>query len=125
MMQTVHAKLLLIDDDPNFLDITERRLRVSSNPTFEIASARSWADALPLLSDNPALILLDVRMNSLSGDRLCKIIKERNPAIRVTLYSSEPEANLSKLARESGADGYLSKSATRQQLIEHICKLLP
>ncbi|HEU4403685.1 MAG TPA: response regulator [Polyangiaceae bacterium] len=107
-------KILLIDDDERFLEVTERRLGPRE---FKVATAQSWVDAIPHLREPPDLVLLDVRMVSLSGARLCSLIKERHPHTAVVFYSSEPEASLRALTFEHGADGYLSKSADRAELV--------
>lgn len=114
-------KILLIDDDERFLEVTERRL---VRRGLVIEKARSWVDAIPLLRAPPDLVLLDVRMVSLSGARLCSLIKERHPRTLVVFYSSEPEAALRALCFEHGADGYVSKSVDRAELLSIVSSLL-
>ena len=121
MIPASQACVLLIDDDERFLDMTARRLQSTGMTVYK---ARSWIDAQPHLGSRPQLVLLDIRMATLSGEVLCTLIKKNYSPIRVLFYSSEPEGILRELAAEHGADGYLTKSADREELLEVLTALL-
>lgn len=121
MIPPSQAKVLLIDDDERFLDVTARRLQVTGMTVFR---ARSWVDAVPHLRSKPHVVLLDIRMASLSGDVLCALLKKNHSPILVLFYSSESEATLRELAAEHGADGYLTKSADREELLDLLMRHL-
>lgn len=121
MLTDERPKVLLIDDDERFLEVTVRRL---VRRGLVIETAQSWVDAMPHLREAPDLVLLDVRMVSLSGARLCSLIKERHPGTLVVFYSSEPETTLRALTSEHNADGYVSKSVDRAELLSIVSSLL-
>jgi two-component system nitrate/nitrite response regulator NarL len=121
MIPASQAKVLLIDDDERFLDVTARRLQTTGMTVYK---ARSWVDAIPHLRSRPHLALLDIRMATLSGEVLCSLLKKEYSPIRVLFYSSEPEGILRELAAEHGADGYLTKSADREELVEVLTAML-
>lgn len=59
----------------------------------------------------PDLVLLDVNMPALPGDRLCELIR-RDPAfsaIAIYLYSSNDEDILRQSVKQYNADGYICK----------------
>ena len=114
-------RILLIDDDERFLDVTSRRLQATG---MAVNRARSLREALPHLGRRPHAVLLDLRMAVLSGEELCALLKRDYSPIRVFFYSSEPESTLRELAAEHGADGYLSKSADREELVELLLRHL-
>jgi CheY-like chemotaxis protein len=58
----------------------------------------------------PDALVLDVSMPALDGDRLAAVIAELRRNIVIILHSSLPASELSVLARQSGANGYITKS---------------
>lgn len=108
--------MLVVDDDPLIGRIVERVLRQTP---YEVVSTRRSIGVLNLIATHrPALVLLDVNMPGLGGPSLVKLIRE-DPAIRETtvlLHSAIDEAALAHKARESGADGYIAKTAGVQTL---------
>ena len=119
-MSAAGKLVLVIDDDGNFLDLSARRLEKSG---FRVLKASSWIDATPHLRQNPDVVLLDVHLISLDGDAICKILKKRFPDLKILLFSSEDETRLKMLAEEAQADGYVSKSASHQELVDRIMQV--
>jgi two-component system nitrate/nitrite response regulator NarL len=97
--------------------VTSRRLQAAG---MAVHRAQSLREALPHLGQRPRVVLLDLRMAVLSGEELCALLKRDFSPIRVLFFSSEPESTLHELAAEHGADGYLSKSADREELLEFL-----
>lgn len=122
-MRDQPASILLVDDSEiaraSVTDILERHgYRVRS-----LASAFGVSAALA--SETPDLILLDVSMPGLRGDRLAEIVRRNFTfSCPVVLYSALDSAELGKLSMAAGVDGYISKSATEPELIATIAKHL-
>jgi len=70
----------------------------------------------------PDLILLDVMMPLMPGDKKARALKsrERSRQIPVLLMSSKEETELRSLVADSGADGYLTKPFSCRQLVHTI-----
>jgi len=70
----------------------------------------------------PDLIILDVMMPLMAGDKKARALKsrERSRQIPVLLMSSKEETELRSLAADSGADGYLTKPFSHRQLIHTV-----
>lgn len=70
----------------------------------------------------PDLIVLDVNMPAISGDKICRLIRGISGSINplIILYSSIPEVELRKLATECGADGSVSKDGYSRNLLKAI-----
>jgi len=117
-------KILVIDDSKMALDWARQIL---SPQGFEvITSDTALGTHAAVMSKQPDLVLLDVGMPGLSGDILCKLLKE-NPRTKdklVILYSSLPEDELKELAKQSNADGYIKKTEDTGKLVEQINGLL-
>lgn len=75
----------------------------------------------------PDLILLDVMMPLMSGEKKARALKsrERSRQIPVLLMSSKQEEELRSLAASSGADGYLTKPFSAAKLLCTLQNFLP
>jgi CheY-like chemotaxis protein len=67
----------------------------------------------------PDLVLLDVKMPNVNGEQFCRFIKSNAlfAGIKVLLCSGENEAELQRICREAGADGYVQKDALIAKVI--------
>jgi DNA-binding NarL/FixJ family response regulator len=65
-----------------------------------------------VLRNNVGVVVIDVFMPQMRGDHLATLFRN-NPRfnrVGLLLVSSEPEAQLERIASEAGADGIVSKS---------------
>jgi DNA-binding response OmpR family regulator len=107
-MAEAPLRVLVVDDDVMQLRLVERTLRAEgfqveacSNPIGVSNLVRSYV---------PDIVLLDVNIPALSGDRLLEIARRgAPPATRFILYSSSDATTLRGLAMRVGADGWISK----------------
>ena len=116
------SKILIIDDDLDFGDLTRRRL---SRMGFDVklhAGAHGAMDLL--LRDGFDLVILDVKMPGLDGTEVIKMIRTRTGHVCVMFYSSSDSTELRRLADAHGAQGYLTKTATMGELEFRVRALL-
>lgn len=68
---------------------------------------------------HPDVALLDVRMPGLDGLEVCRRVRALEPAstTRIMLLSAYMDESVVERAREVGADAYLSKAASRREII--------
>jgi CheY-like chemotaxis protein len=90
-------KIMVIDDDPDFVEIT--RIILESNG-YEVTGAYNGEEAMSLMYDEkPNLILLDIMMNQpLDGVEFCKQIQDK-PELRkipIIIISSINHSQISK-----------------------------
>lgn len=113
--------IVVIDDDPVTLMMVSDFL---SEAGFQVSVAECgvYSNHLIYGRRKPDLILLDVMMPMMSGDRKVQALKRREKSrnIPVVLMSSKEEIELQHLVRQSGADGYLHKPFNSQFLIKKI-----
>jgi PAS domain S-box-containing protein len=86
-------QILIVDNDPVFLALLAKFLKKDG---FHVLTAKDGAFALKILkSVTPDVILLDLVMPNVSGDRLCRMIREMDTAAKdayivlVTAVASE------------------------------------
>jgi two-component system OmpR family response regulator len=112
-------RVLVVDDDPDLLDLVARSLRVHG---IEVETHLSALGVHTRIRDSvPDVVLIDVNFPSLKGDKVVALARSQAPAgTRFVLYSASDEAQLRALAKASGADGYLSKSVQGEELARKI-----
>jgi DNA-binding response OmpR family regulator len=115
-------RVLIVDDDAQQLDLVSRRLRLEG---FDVATAASSLGTSKLIrSFLPQVVLLDVNIPALAGDKLLSVARRFAPAgTRFVLYSACDESRLRELARETQADDWISKSTDLAMVAERIRKL--
>lgn len=66
------ARILVVDDEPDFVETLGERLRFEQ---YEVISASSGSDALKKLSPPPDMILLDIMMPEMDGVAFFKTLR--------------------------------------------------
>lgn len=124
------AKILIIDDDPNFVEATKAILESKS---YKVVAAYDKNEGMEKInSEKPDLILLDIMMKKLDdGFTLCYKLKH-DPELKkipVLAISAITEETGLKFSSETDgeyfeADDYVEKPVKTDDLLERIEKLL-
>ena len=123
-METKTFKILLVDDEPDILEILSYPLK---NEGFQVHTANNGLEAIKLAKDiQPHLIVLDVMMPEMDGIEACEIIR-KDPKISnalITFLSARGE-DYSKIAGfNAGADDYITKPIKPKVLVSKVKSLL-
>ena len=123
-MDTKTFKILLVDDEPDILEILSYPLK---NQGFQVHTANNGLEAINLAKDiQPHLIVLDVMMPEMDGIEACEIIR-KDPKISnilITFLSARGE-DYSKIAGfNAGADDYITKPIKPKVLVSKVKSLL-
>ena len=123
-METKTFKILLVDDEPDILEILSYPLK---NEGFQVRTANNGLEAIKLAKDiQPHLIVLDVMMPEMDGIEACEIIR-KDPKISNTLitFLSARGEDYSKIAGfNAGADDYITKPIKPKVLVSKVKSLL-
>lgn len=119
-------RIVVIDDSPLVLAMASDALEEAGHRVFATDSGIEANQFIYSAEQRPDLILIDVMMPMLNGDRKVRLLKERVSSrdIPVLLMSSKPEPELEALTRSSGADGYISKPFSKYTLLQKVGGLL-
>jgi two-component system alkaline phosphatase synthesis response regulator PhoP len=128
-MEMEKKKILIIDDDEDFLEGTKIALEANN---FKVYTAISGEDGLKKLKeDKPHLIILDIMMPKKSGFQVCKELKKdveynKIPVIILTALSQKiGETNIAlSEGFELEAEDYIDKPVEIKELIKRINELL-
>ncbi len=83
-------RVLVVDDDPDVLDMLARALR---HLGFDVAPAAGGEEALRRFRERPAdVVLRDVRMRGVDGPETLRALRGLDPAVRCVLMSGIPAA---------------------------------
>ena len=115
-------RVLVVDDDLEQLELVRRFL---SGSEFQVQTSSSPIGVSNIVRDFcPDLILFDVNIPALSGDRLLSLVRRNTTSsARLVLYSSSDPDELRRLAREVSADDWIPKGLSPRELADRIRRL--
>jgi twitching motility two-component system response regulator PilH len=117
-------KILIVDDSPTALRMTREALIEKG---FETAVAVDGEAALEVaMSEQPALVLLDIVLPKKNGFQVCRKLKTDAGTrdMKVILLSSKKEDTDREWGLRQGADAYLTKPYELDELVSHIEQIL-
>jgi len=117
-------KILLIDDSEITLALEKS---VLESRGYDVRATSTLMEFERTLQDwKPHLILTDIHMPEATGADICRTLKNEygTQDIPIVLFSSLPDDELSRLAEQVGADGYLSKANGLDAMGEKVDQLV-
>ena len=119
--------VLIVDDSSVMRKIVERALRQADLELNTVYEAGNGVEGLDLLSSRSVqLVLSDINMPSMDGLEFLRQMRSRNlasgvPVVMITTESSEEHV---KQAIQAGAQGYIRKPFTPEQVKERVLPLV-
>jgi two-component system chemotaxis response regulator CheY len=120
-------RTLIVDDSSVMRKIVERALRQAGLDPMTVHEAGSGTEGLELLKDKQVdLILSDINMPSMDGLEFLRQIRAQNlaPGVPVVMITTESSEEHVKQAILAGAQGYIRKPFTAEQVKERVLPLL-
>jgi len=111
-------RILVCDDSPIIGEMMALELRARGHNVCLTSDPMEFDRQLEAF--DPEMVFLDIQMPEMSGDEVCKRLRQQMNPVPVIFISSLPDAELAQLTRAAGADGFLSK----QHGMEEICAYL-
>ncbi len=107
VMTETPAKVLLVDDEREFVQTLSERLRIRD---VDAAIAYDGESALHLINeDEPDVMILDLKMPGIDGIEVLQRVKKTNPKIKVIILTGHGGENERETCMEMGAFAYLQK----------------
>ncbi len=124
VLNLTHMKILVAEDELMTLKTIETRLRRDG---FEVISTVDGREALSQIELScPDLIITDVMMPFASGLEIVEAVKKRSgKKIPVIILSSLGQENVVLEAFELGADDYITKPFSPNELSVRVKRFLP
>ena len=122
----VARKILIVDDEEDIVNLTEKFLQLENYETLTCSSGSEALEIVEEKHEDIALVLLDIMMPNLNGYEVLKSIKSNDKFshILVVLFTVKNFFEDIKKGKELGADGYLVKAVSGNEIINYIKNLL-
>jgi CheY-like chemotaxis protein len=116
----VQKKVLIVDDSPAQVKLIQGLLEPEGYPSVGLNDPRRVEEAIT--AERPCMILLDVVMPERNGFQVCRELKSNTEfsAIPVVLVTSKDTPSDRYWGEQQGADGYVTKPFTREELLRAV-----
>jgi two-component system, OmpR family, KDP operon response regulator KdpE len=119
--QVANTRALVVEDDPNIVDLIRSNLAVRG---FDTVVSADGARALQLLdTEEPDIVLLDLMLPEADGFELCRLMRERS-GVAIIVVSARGGERDKVTALNMGADDYLTKPFSIEELLARISATL-
>lgn len=123
-MKKTEIKILLVDDEPDILEIVSYNL---ASEGYQVVTAKNGLEAVKKAKkERPQLIILDVMMPEMDGIEACELIRkipELNETI-ITFLTARGEDYSQVAGFDAGADDYITKPIKPKVLVSKVKALL-
>jgi two-component system KDP operon response regulator KdpE len=110
-------KILIADDDPQLLKALRITLRSQG---YEIITAQDGESGIrKAIDEHPDLFILDIGMPGLNGIQVIQVIRGWNTA-PILVLSGRADAREKVRALDAGADGYVTKPVSIDELLAYV-----
>ncbi|MGO4913731.1 response regulator transcription factor [Leeuwenhoekiella sp. W20_SRS_FM14] len=123
-MKKKEIKILLVDDEPDILEIVGYNL---SNEGYQVITAENGKEGVKMAKKhNPHLIILDVMMPEMDGIEACEQIRKlpEHTETIITFLTARGEDYSQVAGYDAGADDYITKPIKPKVLVSKVKALL-
>lgn len=118
-------RVLVVDDDPYYLDVIPAALAKSGD--YKVFVASTGFDAGTQVAEhNPHVIILDIHLSDMDGRMVCERVKSRaeTKATRILAISGYIDDDEAKMLTDYGFDDYLKKPFSLADLCSRVERLM-
>ena len=117
-MSSTGIKVLLVDDEMDFLETLAKRLTLRK---LQVSTATSAEQALQRLEQSETeVVVMDVKMPGMDGITAIKEIKRNHPLVEVVMLTGHADLEASAEGMANGAFDYLLKPVAIDDLVYKI-----
>jgi CheY-like chemotaxis protein len=103
-------KVLVVDDNADYIELVRTILVQSQNPKFDILSAENLAEGLEkLVTDKVDVVLLDMTLPDSNGIDTLRKVLTKAPELPIVMLTGHADEGLAIQALHEGAQDYLVK----------------
>lgn len=115
-----NPKILIVDDSPSQVRMMLDLLEHEGYRTVGLSDPRRVEETVA--TEKPSVILLDVIMPERNGFQVCRELKcnAKFSAIPIILVTNKDTASDKFWGKQQGADGYVTKPFTREELLREL-----
>ena len=124
-LESGKRRVLIVDDDQGLVDLLVDVF--DKDGRFEIRSANNGFDAGMLVKEfRPDLVVLDVMLPDINGKEVCQRVRSDPTleSVKIICISGMVERNKVQELRDAGADDFLQKPFTVDQVLDRAFSML-
>ncbi|MCP2168372.1 response regulator transcription factor [Goodfellowiella coeruleoviolacea] len=116
------ATVLVVDDEPNILELLSAALRLSG---FDVRAAATGAEALALArADRPDIVVLDVMLPDYDGFELARVLRASHGLVPVLFLTARDAVEDRIAGLTAGGDDYVTKPFSLEELVLRLRAIL-
>ncbi|RJL06229.1 response regulator [Paracoccus siganidrum] len=117
-------EILIVDDHPLMCDALALTLKISFG-LKNVRTARSLGAAIEQIRAQgaPDAVILDLNLPDARGAEGIVTLRRQLPEVPITMISADLEAAMISAAMAAGAQGYISKSLSREALVDSLRRM--
>jgi DNA-binding response OmpR family regulator len=118
------TRVLVVEDDPDIAALVARYLEKAGYAATRVSSGRDALDEVRAKA--PDLIVLDVMLPHVDGLEVCRLLRanEHTASIPIIMLTARAEESERIVGLEMGADDYLAKPFSPNELVARVRALL-
>jgi len=118
------TRILIVEDDPDIAELVARYLDKAGFATERAATGREAMQAIA--ARPPELLVLDLMLPHMDGLEVCRLVRSQDvtAAIPIIMLTARAEESERIVGLELGADDYLAKPFSPNELVARVRALL-
>lgn len=118
--------IAIVDDNAMLRQAIHLRLSLLGYKiVLEAENGKDFLDKLSALPEPPDVCLLDINMPVMDGFETAATLKRDWPQIKVVFFTMHNSKSFVNKAKQLGADGFLSKDASMEELKKALSVAMP
>jgi DNA-binding response OmpR family regulator len=117
----MQKKILIADDDPDIGDMLQLMLEDAG---YDVEIQVNGHAVQHLQEPFPDLLFLDIRLSGTDGRTICRHLKSQEATHSIPIIFLSANKDTGKMARDAGADDFLSKPFDMKDLLALVEKYL-
>jgi DNA-binding response OmpR family regulator len=117
-------KILLVEDEQKLAEALKRGLELQGYAIDIVSDGKKAFTRISLHRADYDIVILDLNLPSMSGDEICKQMRENNITVPILILTARSETDTKVKLLMSGADDYLVKPFSFAELNARIHALL-
>ncbi|PAX51302.1 PAS domain S-box protein [Brunnivagina elsteri] len=112
--------ILVVDDEAAIRKITQSTLEACNYKVLTASDGREAVATYTKYHQDISIILLDMMMPSMDGEKAIRALKNINPQVKIIAISGLVFSHKTTQVREMGVEAFLSKPCTASELLQAI-----
>jgi nitrogen-specific signal transduction histidine kinase/ActR/RegA family two-component response regulator len=116
--------IIIVDDEPDIIDIGQNTLEQFG---YTVLTARNGEEAVEIYTrqgDRIDLVILDLGMPGMGGERCLRELLRMNPAVKVLIASGYAATQTVQSILEAGATGFMAKPYRLEDMLNKVREVL-